>query len=237
MDRSCSFNFIKKMVLLLCVFMLSALSAYANNSLLGINVEQTANDTYNIVLKADSSTKITKHVESKDNLTLFLNSIIPSDSIDIVYDNASDLDNVIVQKRNSDNTIILLQGKNIHNANIYVKELSTGVLKPYDSNSLSNYLYVGNVKYFVTGVAGLVLIFLLMIALRPKSKKYTHTANVQQKVKYSTTTIRAKQQIQKRYVPSINYKVANTRTNMTVPKDFVISAAQKYNEERIRKAG
>lgn len=219
-----------KLFLVVCVFLFSNLNALAFNALSGVDVKQINNDVYNITLKVDNSVKIKKVTDSKGNLTLILSSIIPADSIEIVYDNTSDLKNVIVQKKNDQNTIILFQGKNIENAKIYTKELSTGLLKSLDANpgALNNYLYIANKKYFSFAILGFISLFFIMLSLRPKSKRYNPQAQ---------NTIRTKVNSKNRYIPSINYKINNTKGNMSVPKDFVISKIRTYQEQKIRKAG
>lgn len=238
MEIRLELNIIKKFILLICVFLLSALNAQAHNALLNVSVEQTAGDSYNITLRTENSVKIKKSSDSKDNLIIFLNSIVPSDSIDIEYDNASDIENVIVQKKNADNTVILFKGKNIEKAKIYIKELSTGQMKSFDSNYMNSYFYVGNVKYFLSAVTGIIFLFFLMLSLRPDSKKYNSKAKVQNKIKNNSVSLRSQSYPKKRFVPSINYKIKPVKSkNITIPKDFVISSVQRYEEEQERKVG
>lgn len=226
MNINRGFYFIKKIILLIVVFCVSAMNAYAYNALSGVDVKQSANDIYNITLKTDSSVRVKKYIEEKDNLTLLLNSTIPADSLDIVYDNASDLKNVIVQKKNDHNTLIVFQGKNIENANIFIKELSSGQTKSLESVS-----GIENVKKNTSVIVGiLLLLFMSFSNKRSGSRKNTNNS-------MKHTTIRTKQPTNKRFVPSINYKINTSKLNMTVPKDFVISASQNYQEDRIRKAG
>ena len=231
-----SFNIIKFILLFVCMFFFSSMNVQAQNALSGINVIQN-NDSYNIILKTDNSVKINKYIDEKGSLTLFLSSVLPADSIEIEYDNASDLKNVIVQKKNANNMTILFQGKNIENAKIFLKDLSTGQIKPIDSESVSNYFYIAHIKYLSIGIFGLVFLFVIMLFLRPQSKKYRTVYKSKEKIKQSQITLRGKQSVNKRYVPSINYKVRVTNPNMTVPKDFVISAYQNYNDEQVRKVG
>ena len=135
--------------------------------------------------------------------------------------------------------MILLQGKNIDNAKIYTKELSTGILKQFDSNasSLNKYLYIANKKYILFGLVGIILLFFLMISSRPDLKRNVNKKSNKQKKQTEYVTIRNKTVSQKRYVPSIHYRINNVKTNMTLPKDFVISNLSQYEEEKIRKVG
>ena len=75
-------------------------------------------------------------------MTLLLKETLPTDSVEIVYDNAADLQNVIVQKKNNGDTAVLLQCKNIQNAKIYTKDLSTGLIVQNSNNKF----YITNKK-------------------------------------------------------------------------------------------
>ncbi len=233
------YSFINRFLLSVFILFFSALNAFAANSLLGVDVKQTDNDNYKIILKVNNAVNLKKSSGTADNLTLVLNSVVPSDSVEILYDNASDLKNVIVQKKNADNTMIILQGKNIDKAQIYTKELSTGILKQFDSNSnsLNKYLYIANTKYLLLGLAGIILLFLLMLSSRPDLKRNNNKKIKQSNKQSEYITIRNKTINQKRYVPSINYRINSVKTNMTLPKDFVISNLSQYEEEKERKVG
>ncbi len=234
MNIRIEYGIIKKFLLLFFIFVFSALNVQAQNALSSVSVSQTAGNSYNITLKTDGSVRIKKYAESENNLLLVLNSVVPADSVEIVYDNASGLENVIVQKKNDNNTTILFQGKNVENSKIFVKELSTGLLKPFDSNTLSDYLYIENIKYFSYAFSVIVVLFLMMILFRPGYKIYRSKQKVSKKTIQNSQTLRTKQYTAKRYIPSINYKVSVQKRNMTIPKDFVIS---NHMEEKIRKAG
>lgn len=234
-------SFINKFLLFICIFFFSALNAFASNALSGVDVKQIDDGSYNVILKIDNSVNIKKNTDTKDNLSLILDSAVPADSVEIVYDNTSDIKNVMVQKKNSDNTMILIQGKNIENAKIFTKDISTGIVNPLDNklNSLNNYLYIANVKYLSFCFIGIIFMFVLMISLRPKRTKYSYNVKKQYKTIKQTTinNMNKKTNSSKRYVPSINYRINNVRyNNMSVPKDFEVNT-EVFEEEKIRKAG
>lgn len=240
MSTGRKYNLISKLSLFVIAFCFTCIAAFASNSLTGVDVKQMGESSYNIILKTDSSVNVKKIVDGKDNITLLLKSTIPSDSVEIVYDNASDLYNVMVQRKNDDSTMVLLEGKNINNAIVYTKEISTGDLKQVDANgnSLNNHLYLANLKYFSFSLMGIIFIFMLMHSFRPKSKNNVAMNQKQIRSKKHTTinSMKKNASVQKRYVPSINYRIANAKSNMSMPNDFVISNAEQY-QEKIRKAG
>ena len=236
---------LNKLFLSASIFVCSFVASFAaDSSLTGIDVKQVGATDYNIYLKVDNAAEIQRISNENDSLTIVLNSTVPSDSIEILYDNAADLDNVIVQKKNNENTVILLQGKNIENAKIYTKELSTGITKQNNikENSLNNYLFIADKKLASFSLIGLVMFFALMLSLRPKNKRYSsipeNVRNSKMAKKVTVNTLRNKNINQSRNIPSINYRVnGSAKVAMSVPKDFVINNYNRQEPEQIRKAG
>lgn len=229
-------------LLFICIFFVSSMASYAMNSLSGVDINQTDKGNYNIVLKTDSAAKIDKISEKNNSLIITLTSVVPVESLEILYDNISDIKNVMVQKKNSDNTMVIIEGNNIENANIYLNDLSLGTIKPVDANisSLNNYLYIENVKYFTFCVVGIFIMFLLMLSFRPKQEKYTSNVKKQYNTVKNTTINKINKKhsnVQKRYIPSINYRITGLEANMTVPDSLRNSASVIFEEERERKAG
>lgn len=229
------------------IFAFAALNSFAaENSLSGVDIKQSIDSGYQIFLKLDKKAQIKKIIENDDNLTLVVNSTLPSESMEIVYDSEDNFSNVIVQKKNDDNTLISLQGQNIANAEIYTKELSTGIIKQLDEKEdfLNGLFFIADKKILSCSVLGMFFLFLMMLASRPKNKRYS-SQNVNKIVKSKkmvVDTLRNKNLVQSRNIPSINYKVNGSfnsvNMHVSTPKDFVINSANQTVEiEEIRKAG
>ena len=233
------FQKLSKFFLFICIFLCSSVFAFAaENSLLGIDVQQQG-ESYNVMLKLNNNADIQRMVNAQDSLTIVLKETVPTDSVEIIYDNAADLENVIVQKKNNGNTLILLEGKAIENASIYTKDLSTGLVSQAGKEkSLNNYLFIADKKIAGFSILGLVMFFMLMLSLRPKNKRYnSNVKNVKTQKSVSSNTLRNKNINQSRSIPSINYKVNGGFSKMSIPKDFVINNHMASEREQIRKAG
>lgn len=224
-----------KLILSVGVFLYSSLCSFAlENSLSGIDVQQMGTSEYNIMLKLNNAVNVQKIVNGDDNLTLVLKETVPTDSVEIVYDNAADLQNVIVQKKNNGDTLILLEGKDIENAKVFTKDLSNGLTVQNTSDKL-----VATDKQMVGfSILVILMLFVLRLALRPKNERYisvkTNVKNVKNSKKVTVNTLRKKNQNQSKNIPSINCNVNGSFRNMSIPKDFVIN---NYMEEQIRKVG
>ncbi|MCD7779339.1 MAG: hypothetical protein LUH05_01545 [Candidatus Gastranaerophilales bacterium] len=239
-------SIINRIVLSAIVFLLASVNVFAaESSLSGIDIKQPDGQKYKVLLKLDKQARIKKLFDNEGNLMLILNSTLPSDSMEIVYDNANDLNNVTVQKKGADNTLILLQGKNIENSQIYTKELSTGITKELNTNEsfLSSLFIVTDKKILASSVLGMIILFLLMLASRPKDKRYSSYKSdktVKSKKHTAVNTLRYKNLTQSKYIPSINWKENRNFNSInaysSIPDDFSVNN-NMYEEENIRKAG
>lgn len=241
------FCIINKCLAFTFVFAFAALSSFAaENSLSGVDIKQSNGSGYQVFLKLDKKAQVKKIVESEDNLTLVVSSTLPSESMEIIYDSEDNFSNVIVQKKNSDNTLISIQGKNIADAEIYTKELSTGVTKQLDTNDslLNGFFFIADKKILGSSLLGMFFFLLMMLVSRPKNKRYSsNEVNkiVKSKQLYANT-LRNKNLLQSKNIPSINYKVSGSfnsvNSHVSAPKDFVINNNNRVLEnEQIRKAG
>lgn len=240
------FNILNKCIAFVCVFLCASLVSFATeNSLSEVGLKQSEDNGYQVILKLDKKAQIKKIVDGSDNLTLVVNSTLPSESMEIIYDSEDSLANIIVQKRNDNNTLISLQGENIANAEIITKEISTGATKKLDTNenALSNLFFVADKKILGVSLAGILLFFLMMVASKPKRRKtssnMSKTTNAHQT---SANTLRNKNLVQSQNIPSINYKVngsfSSANPHTTMPKDLVVNNKKNtIREQQVRKAG
>jgi hypothetical protein len=230
-------NLIIKTMIIALVSAFSFTSALAANiSLSGIDVDQNPENEYSVFVKTDKKANIQVKTNENNKLVILLNSTTPADSLDIIYDDAPDMTNVIVQKKNKNNTLILLEGKNISNAQIYNNDLSTGLIKPVYSDGFSNN------KILSTAGIGIGFLLLMMLILKPRNRKYTVSENNNTKRQRKTSrvnTLRNKNLVQSTNIPSISYNVNGSFNSvqkyMTTPAD--LSVNEQYEEEEIRKAG
>ena len=213
----------------------------AENSLSGIDVKQNTNGEYNIILKLDKKTQVKKVLNNKNKLAVFINSTLPSDAMDIVYDNASSMTNVVVQKKNKNNTFVLFEGNNISNAKMYIKEISTGHIKQVNNNRFNNVFFIADKKLFAISLTSILLMFFLMLLSRPKSQRYNNKSTINTIKNNRTTkvnTLRNKNLAQPINIPSINAGINGSfnsaRIYMSIPQELTVNNSY---EEEIRKVG
>ncbi len=210
---------IKKFVYCVLILFFTGLSANAaNNSLTGIDVKQSTKDGYNIILNLEGIANVKKIMNTADTLALMLNSTVPSNEMEIIYDNTSGINNVTVQKKNQENTIIVLEGKNISNSVIYSKDISTGLITPINTGIL---FFGVNKNLMTLSIAAMLLWFSIIFGFRKNNRNKNKKSNkILRNISLSTA-------------PSIAYKPSNSY--ISVPKDFIIN--RYMQEEKIQKAG
>lgn len=236
-------NIIIKLLILALFFVFSYVSAFAANiSLSGIDADQNPENEYSIFIKTDKKANIKVQSSENNKLTVLLNSTLPTDSLEIVYDDAPDMTNVIVQKKNKKNTLILFEGENISKAKIYNNDLSTGLVKAVYNDGILNNLLSEN-KMTSAIFAAIAIIFSLVMMVKPRNKKYNiaNSDNINRQRKQSkANTLRNKNLVQSRNIPSIAYNVNGSFNSaqkyMSTPADLVVNE-QYEEEEEIRKAG
>ena len=239
------FSFFKNcFTFIIVMFLLQTVAFSAQNSLSGIDVSQKENGEYNIILKLDGKAQVKKHINADNKLGVVLQSTLPSDTLDIIYDNASSVANVIVQKKNKNNTVISFDGDNINNAKLYVKEVSTGTLKQVSNrNNIFSGLIVNDKKTLVLSLITLLILLVLNIfsksQVKNNNQKAAKNRNEIRRKQLKINTLRNKNLVQSTNIPSIdsglNGSFNTARMYMSIPAE--LSVSDNYEEEEIRKAG
>ncbi len=234
-------SLVSKVLFLTGAIVISSVGAFAaTNSISGVDVKQIENGEYSVILKMDRNANIKKISDNMDTLDIVINSALPVEDMEIVYDNAADLKNVIVQKKNANNTVISLQGKNVENAKIYTKELSTNAIKEVKTFALFNF---ADNKSILFGLIGLLMFMMLKSSKKSKKQNSIVAQEVSSKKarkskKQTINTINKRNKVAAQNIPSINYRIngsfAASQQNMSIPKDFVIN---QYQKEQMRKVG
>lgn len=232
------FNTVKLTLVSVFLIMFSTVSANADvNTVDGIEISQNHDGSYNVLLKTEKSSSV-KAIRNTDNkLILVLKSTLPGESVEISYNNAPELNNVIVQKKNADNTVIVLEGNSIQNASVNELRLSDGMLNHNIGNTgiFANSALVNDKKLMSSSLLSLFMAIMLFVSLKQKKNKVDEAKESAEKLKNAiknANTLRKKNKLQSKNIPSINY---NVRSYATAPKGFVINKYQR--DEEIRKVG
>lgn len=228
---------INKLLVLPAILILTSMPVFADsNTFGGLEISQNPDGIYNILLKTENSSYVKAIRTTANKLTLLVKSTLPADSVEISYNNAPELNNVIVQKRDTDKTLIVLEGNSVQNATVNELILSDGTIKENaeETGLLNGYSPFNDKKLLSSTLLSLLMAAMLFVTLKPKQSaknKAVDSAEELRNAIKNANTLRKKNKLQSKNIPSINYKVNGY---VSVPQGFVIN---EYKKERIKKAG
>ena len=195
--------------------------AYASAAALsGVDIKENNKGGMDVILKLDGKAEIKKSFAASDVLNIYINSAAPAENADIIYENTSNIKNVVIQKKNSSKTAVMIEGKNIANADVYIKHGASDTLIPVKSGNFLSF----NDKTAVFSAAAL-FIFLFMMSSSNRRIKERRRLN---RINNSLNSIKA-------YNDTVSPRVYNEISGCaSTPDDFVIN---RYLNEKMRKAG
>jgi len=117
----------KKVFLIVLISLFTAISVNAADDVLQSVQIEPLNDSYNIVLVADNAVTVKKTVQAPNRIILSLKGIRASKTLNTVYKNVSNVDNVIVEPTGLDGLSIMLQGENASNATVTFDSMFSSV--------------------------------------------------------------------------------------------------------------
>lgn len=118
-----SIDFGKKFLGLALLFVLSS-SAVLANTLSEVTINGV-DSGYDIVLKTDSSAEMKKIVNSNDKMSIELKNVQASDTLNTVYNNVANIENVTIQPVSKENLKITFKGEDIAKSKIYFQNVKT----------------------------------------------------------------------------------------------------------------
>ena len=96
----------------------------AQNLLSAVEIKNSENG-YQVLLRADKATEVRKTTQSSDDVILELRGVSPLESVGTIYNNVPEIDNVMIEPLDNNNTRVLIHGKNIATANISFKPVDS----------------------------------------------------------------------------------------------------------------
>lgn len=93
-------------------------NAFNGAILKGIKIDQLMDQSYKITVKTDKDVPIKKYVTAANKVVLDLKNVRPAQFINTTYNNATEVDHVIVQPSSGNNLRIFLQGLNMASSKI-----------------------------------------------------------------------------------------------------------------------
>ena len=233
MSKRVKYSVFSCFAVFLTLTVLASQNAFAHSLLSEIEIKNSDNE-YNITLQVNDETDVKKKVLSDDKILLTLQDTSQAEKVPVIYEGSAD--NIIIKDKKN-NVEIMLQGQNAAKSNIFVKEISSGLLKQVYSGSekksfISNGFYLLDAKFSSLIILGLVFMFTMFAFVKPKEgmNRISKLDKVSKPVS-KVATIRNKiAQERSQRAPYIHYGSGYA----SVPNELITN---RYTEEKIKKYG
>lgn len=113
-------KFFKRLTIIagLLALFTAPVNAYDGAILKGIEVDSPYGQNYRVIIKTTKDVPIKKHITAQNKVVLELENIQPAQYVNTRYNNATEIDHVIVQPQSGNKLRIFLQGLNVAGSKI-----------------------------------------------------------------------------------------------------------------------
>jgi len=128
--------------------MFLSMPAYAFNeaTLSGIEINAVNDSSYKIVLKTDKSVPVEKEINSDNKIVLDIKNIKPASFVNTIYNNATQIENVIIHPVSNNEIKVFIDGTNVASSMINLGRPDTVNLADQPLNDSGNYDDNNNVR-------------------------------------------------------------------------------------------
>ncbi len=210
----------KKLVLIITLFLLTLSSAFAADNFLNTVVLEGVEDGYNVVLRSDNLANVKRITEGNDKLTLYIKGITSANNLSTIYKNTSNANSVIVENAGSNAVKVHINAKNASNTNIIFDTPASSPVVVSDSISKNTLLW-----------SILAFIILSTIFFKMKNIKEDTQAEIADAIAKDMRNreIEMYRNYRKELltIPSIDYKVKNPRVKEAIRRADTIRHLQR----------
>lgn len=107
------FSFITGIFVLLSLVFNIPVNAFNGAILKGIEIDSPDNQNYRIIIKTDKDVPVKKFITDSNKVVIDLENIKPANFVNTLYNNATEIDHIIIQPFSGNRLRIFLQGTNI----------------------------------------------------------------------------------------------------------------------------
>lgn len=108
----------------LIAFIFTCLSVNAKTNMLHTITLEKNGSGYNILLKTDNTTKVTKKTLADNEIVLDLSGIKSSDTVNALYKGTDNIENLVIESTGKNNLKIYITAKNIRNSSVITQSLN-----------------------------------------------------------------------------------------------------------------
>lgn len=210
----------KKLFLILAIFMLNIIPALAGDNYLNTVILEGSERGYNIILRSDSLANVKRISEGQNRLTLDIKGLSASNNISTLYRNTSDDSSVIVENTGANSVKVHINAKDAANSNIIFDTPASSPVVVSDSVSKNMLLWS------VFAFCALSLVFLMSKNIKDDPHEEIAEA-LQKNMRDREIEMYKKYRKDLLTIPSIDYKIKNPRVQNIIRRADTIRHLQR----------
>ncbi len=210
----------KKLFLILTIFMLTIGSAIAGDNFLNTVILEGAENGYNIILRSDNLAGVKRIQNGKDKLTLEIKGLTASNSLSTLYRNTSDANSVIVENAGANAVKIHINAKNAANSNIIFDTPASSPIVV--SDTISRNMLIWSALAFII----ISSIFLMSKNIKDDPQEEI-TEALQKNMRDREIEMYRNYRKELLTIPSIDYKIKNPRVQDVIRRADTIRHLQR----------
>ena len=210
----------RKLILIITIFLVTAISAFASDNFLNTVVLEGTDNGYNVILRSDNIASVKRTVDGTGKLTLDIKGVSAGNNLTTMYKNTSNANSVIVEDSGANSVRVHINGENVANANVIFDTPASSPVVVTDSISKNTILW--SIAAFIA---------LSSIFLMSKNIKDDPHADIVDAIQKNMRDREI--EMYKNYrkelltVPSIDYKIRNPRVKEAIRRADTIRHLQR----------
>lgn len=210
----------RKLILIITIFLVTAISAFASDNFLNTVVLEETDNGYNVILRSDNIASVKRTVDGTGKLTLDIKGVSAGNNLTTMYKNTSNANSVIVEDSGANSVRVHINGENVANANVIFDTPASSPVVVTDSISKNTILW--SIAAFIA---------LSSIFLMSKNIKDDPHADIVDAIQKNMRDREI--EMYKNYrkelltIPSIDYKIRNPRVKEAIRRADTIRHLQR----------
>lgn len=210
----------RKLILIITIFLVTAISAFASDNFLNTVVLEGTDNGYNVILRSDNIASVKRTVDGTGKLTLDIKGVSAGNNLTTMYKNTSNANSVILEDSGANSVRVHINGENVANANVIFDTPASSPVVVTDSISKNTILW--SIAAFIA---------LSSIFLMSKNIKDDPHADIVDAIQKNMRDREI--EMYKNYrkelltIPSIDYKIRNPRVKEAIRRADTIRHLQR----------
>lgn len=210
----------KKLVLIITVFLLTISAAFAADNFLNTVILEGTESGYNVILRSDNIAGVKRIAEGQNKLTLDIKGITSAGNLSTLYRNTSSDNSVIVENTGTNSVKIHISAKNAASANIIFDTPASSPVVVSDNISRNTLLW--SIFAFIM----LCCVFFMSKNIKDDPREEIVEA-IQKNMRDREIEMYKNYRKELLTIPSIDYKVKNPRVREAIRRADTIRHLQR----------